>query len=109
MDDDDDVDELTCKGSTAPWQEEPPPDKSVRARAKAVVHLQRALVQITRLATPKARGSVHALGWLALAVNAFDIAHSSCFEVRDGARHLLVATAGLGEGGRGGEGGVDDG
>jgi P2-related tail formation protein len=39
------------------------------------------MIVITRLSPPNARGSVHALGWLALAVNAFSLPLAPMFKV----------------------------
>jgi hypothetical protein len=48
---------------------------------KAAMVVQRAVVTVVLATPPKAKGALHALGWLASSFHALDIAHSPLFEV----------------------------
>jgi hypothetical protein len=81
---------------TAPhlWQEEDEvEEEAIRMRRKTTDLIQNSMLQIVRLCTPSAPGSVHALGWLALASNVFDLTDWPMFKVAPGLTMQIGITA----------------
>jgi hypothetical protein len=66
-----------------PWQEEGQVEEheARTLQVQAAMLVQKAMIQITRFSSPTAQGSIHTLGWLALAVNVLDLPDAPLFQV----------------------------